>query len=113
MRGRLLKSIEGLVKQADVLGARRVDEAGWLLTMNHLIKVTMKKGVLDIQLMNWPSMGDGDAEYNADRSRFDNRTKSLVVVNTRLLGESTYDPPGLVPSKTAISAKLVLEDPLA
>ena len=35
--GRLLESIEGLVEQADMVRTRRVDEAGWLLTVNHLV----------------------------------------------------------------------------
>ena len=112
MRGRLLKSIEGLVKQADVLGARRVDEARWLLTMNHLIKIAMGESVLDIQLMNWPVMGDGNAEHNADRGRLDDGTEGLVVFNARLLRESMDHPSCLVPGESTVNTKLVFEDPL-
>ena len=45
--GRLLESIEGLVEVADMVRTCRVDEAGWLLTMYHLVKIAMEKGVLD------------------------------------------------------------------
>jgi hypothetical protein len=50
----LLESIEGLVESTDMLRPRRVDEARWLLTIDHLIKIAMEKGVLDVELMNRP-----------------------------------------------------------
>ena len=34
----------------------RVDEARWLLTVDHLVKIAMEEGILDVQLMNRPSM---------------------------------------------------------
>jgi hypothetical protein len=57
-------------------------------------------------------VGDGDAEDDADRGRFDNRTEGLVEVNARLLRKAADYPPSLVPSKAAIGVKLVLENPL-
>jgi hypothetical protein len=46
--GRLLEAVERLVKQADILGMSRVDEARRLLVVNHLVEIAMEKGVLDV-----------------------------------------------------------------
>lgn len=53
---RLLESVEGLLEQPDVLRTHRVDVAGRLLNVNHLVDIAMEEGVLDVQLMNRPSM---------------------------------------------------------
>jgi hypothetical protein len=46
--GCLLEAVERLVKQADILGTSRVDEARRLLVVNHLVEIAMEKGVLDV-----------------------------------------------------------------
>ena len=110
--GRLLKSIEGLVEQADMLRPRGVEEAGRLLTVNHLVEIAMEKGVLDVELVYRPCTRDGDAEDDADGGGLDDRTERLVEVNARLLSEGTNNPARLVASESTIRTKLVLEDPL-
>jgi hypothetical protein len=111
--GRLLQAIKRLVEQADVLGPSGVDEARWLLAVDHLVKIAMQEGVLNVKLMNRPSARDGDAEDDTDRGRFNNQTESLVVVDPGLLREPANHPPSLVPSQITIGAEFMLEDPLA
>lgn len=73
----------------------------------------MKKCILHIQLMNWPSTGCSDAENNPYGGRLNNRAKCLVVVDAMLLRVTTDHPTGLVTSKSAIKVELMLEYPLA
>jgi hypothetical protein len=77
----LLQAIEGLAKKAHVIRSRGIDETCRLLTVNCLIKSTMKKSVLDVELMNRPGAGGGDAEHSPNSRRFDNRTERLIVVD--------------------------------
>ena len=108
----LLEAIEGLVEPTDMLRMIRVDEARWLLAVDHLVKITMEKGVLDVELVYRPCTRDGDAEDDADGGGLDDRTERLVEVNARLLREATNNPARLVASESTIRTKLVLEDPL-
>jgi hypothetical protein len=50
----LLQTIERLVKMAHIVGAARIDEPWWLLTIDLLVKCAMEKGILDIKLVNRP-----------------------------------------------------------
>jgi hypothetical protein len=111
--GRLLKSVEGLLQETDVVGSRQVNEPGWLLTVNHLVQMTVKKRVLHVQLMDRPGTRDGDAEDDPNGGRFDDRAKSLIVVDTVTLREATNYPSGFMTSQRTVRVELVLEDPLA
>jgi hypothetical protein len=46
--GCLLKTIEGLVKTADVVRTVSVNKTRWLLTADLLIESAMEKGILDV-----------------------------------------------------------------
>jgi hypothetical protein len=90
-----------------------VDEARRLLAVDHLIKIAMKKGVLDVQLMNRPSTRGGDAEDDTDRGGLDDGAESLIEINSRLLGETANNLASLVASETTIGSKFMLEDPFS
>jgi hypothetical protein len=109
----LLEAVEGLVEPTDMRRVCGVDKARRLLAVDHLVKIAMKEGILDIQLMNRPSTGDGDAEYDADRGGLDNGAECLIIINTRLLREPTNNPSCLVASKSTVRGELVLEDPFS
>ena len=111
--GRLLEPIQGLLQETDVVGSGWVDEAGRLLTVDRLVQMAVKKGVLHVQLMDRPGARSGDAEDDPDGGRFDNRAERLVVVDAVPLRKTTNDPPGLMASQRAVSTILVLKDPLA
>jgi hypothetical protein len=109
----LLEAVERLVEPTNMLGMIGVDEARWLLAVDHLIKIAMKKGVLDVELMNRPCTRDGDAEDNTDCGGLDDGAECLIEINSQLLREPTNNPSRLVASKAAIRSKLVLEDPFS
>jgi hypothetical protein len=90
-----------------------VNEAGWLLAVDGLVEVAMKKRILHVQLVNRPRAGGNNAKDDANRGWFDKRTEGLVVVNPEVLGEAADHPTRLVSSKGAVGVELVLEDPLA
>jgi hypothetical protein len=90
-----------------------VDEARRLLAVDHLIKIAMKKGVLDVQLMNRPSTRGGDAEDDTDHGGLDDGAESLIEINSRLLGETANNLASLVASETTIGSKFMLEDPFS
>ena len=75
--------------------------------------MTVEEGVLDIELVNWPSMGDGKAEDDVDRGGLDDGDECLIKINARLLREPTNNPSCLVASKSTIGGEFVLEDPLS
>ena len=86
-----------------MVGSGWVDEAGWLLTVDRLVQMAVKKGVLHVQLMDRPGARSGDAEDDPDGGRFDNRAERLVVVDAVPLRKTTNDPPGLMASQGAVS----------
>jgi len=91
----------------------RIDEARWLLAVHSLLKMSVKKRVLHVQLANRPRAGSSDAQNSPNCRRFDNWAERLVVVDAVLLGEAADDSACLVASESAIGVVLVLEDPLA
>jgi len=91
----------------------RIDEARWLLAVDSLLKMSVKKRVLHVQLVNRPRVGSSDAQNSPNCRQFDNSAERLVVVDAVLLGEAADDPACLVASESAIGVVLVLEDPLA
>ena len=100
-------------KKTDMIRCSGVDEAGRLLAVDRLVQMAVKKSVLHVQPMYRPGARSGNAEDDANGSRFDNRTERLVVVDVVLLRKTTNDPPGFMASERAISTIFVLEDPLA
>jgi hypothetical protein len=96
-----------------VLGARRVDEAGGLMTVDNLGELAMEEDVLDIELASLPFKGERDGVDDANRGRFDNQTKHLIEVNALLLRETMKHPACFVAVERAIGLQLVVKDPLA
>jgi hypothetical protein len=72
------------------------------LTVDLLVKISMEKGVLNIELMNGPRSRDGDTEDDADRGCLDDGTEGLIKVYPRLLREATDHPSSLVAGKAAV-----------
>ena len=90
-----------------------VDETWWLLVVDRLVEVAMKKGILHIQLVDRPGAGDGNAENGPNGGLFDHRTEGLVVVNAFSLRKPADHPAGLVTSEGPIGMEFVPENPLA
>jgi hypothetical protein len=92
--------------------SRWIDEARRLLIVDCLLKVTVKEGVLHIQLVNWLGKRSGNAQNNPNSRRFDHRAEGLIVVDAMLLREASGHPSCLMASKSTVGVVLMLEDPL-
>ena len=71
----------------------------------------MKEGVLYIELMNGPVLGESQRQDSANCDGLDNRAECLIIINTRSLCEPPKNPSILVPIQWAICMKLVTIDP--
>jgi hypothetical protein len=91
----------------------RVGEARGLAVEDCLREIAMEEGIFHVELLNGPVTRDSSDEHHANSSRFYNRAKSLVVVDSGVLSETLKDPTGLVAIKGPISTELMREDPLA
>jgi hypothetical protein len=90
----------------------RVDKARRLLAIDSLVKVSMKKCVLHIQLVNGLGSGGDDDEDDSNHLWLDDATKGLIVFDVVALVEATDHPACFVSGKSTISTTL-FEDPLA
>jgi hypothetical protein len=107
----LLKTIEGTTQPTN-RPIRNGVPRRWL-HIDFLTKLTIEEGVLDIQLRNRPLTNRGNSEKGPNSGHVSNRSKSLLVVNTILLLETTRHKASLIALKRAIRAGLDLVDPLA
>ena len=73
----------------------------------------MEKSILHIKLMNGPVLRKSQREYHTDSSRLDNRTESLIIINTGALSKTPEDSASLVAIKRPICAELMPKNPLA
>jgi hypothetical protein len=81
-----------------------------LAAVDSLSEGAMEEGILHIELLNRPVMGDSSDEYCAHGGRFHNRVEGLIVVDSGALSETPKDPASLVAIEGPVSAELVCED---
>lgn len=93
---RLLQAIKRLDEATYMVGSGQVDEARRLLAVDSLRETTVEEGVVDVELVHGPVARNSKREHSPNCSQFDNRTKSLAVVDTGLLGEPANNPTRLV-----------------
>ena len=74
-----------------------INKASRLTAVDNLSEGSMKKGILDIQLMNRPRMREGQSEDCTNGSRCHDGIERLIVVNARVLGKPPENPTDLVP----------------
>jgi len=109
----LLQAIKRLLQKANMIMKGWINKTWRLLAVDCLIKMTMKKSILDIQLMNRPMTRGCNTQNCPDCSWFNNRTESLIIVNAMLLRKSPNHPTSFVTSKRTIRMILMLENPLS
>jgi hypothetical protein len=109
--GSLLKTIEGTTQPAD--HSSRNGVAWRRLHIDFLTKLTIKKGVLDIQLRDRPLTDRGNSEKGPNSGHMSNWSKCLLIVNAILLLKATSHKASLVALKRAIGASFDLVYPLA
>ena len=81
----------------------RINIARGLLHKDLLFKKSMKKGIGNVKLPEGPFETDSNGENESDSGWFDNRTKGLSVVNTRLLVKTFGNQACLIPSNRTIT----------
>jgi len=96
-----------------MVGMLGVDEAGGLLTVDLLGKMTVQERIGHIQLVDGPSARDCQLEHRANRARFDNRGEGVGEVHARALPKAADDPTRFVALECAIRSCLELEHPLS
>jgi hypothetical protein len=67
----LLETIEKSLQETHVVRVSRVNKARRLLIVDGLLQVSVKKGVLHIQLVDRPAPGSSNAEDDTDHRRLD------------------------------------------
>jgi hypothetical protein len=95
------------------VGVSWIGETHGLAVVDSLSEGAMEEGILHIELLNQPVMGDSSGEHRAHGGRFHNRVESLVVVDSGALSETPKDPASLVAIEGPVNAELVHEDPFA
>jgi hypothetical protein len=73
----------------------------------------VQEGVLNVEVVNWPGVSEGQREHRADGGRLHNWAEGLVVVDFGALSEAPKNPASLVSSHVTIGPPLVRPDPLA
>ena len=88
-------------------------KAGRLIHINELMKITMEKGVGDVQLMNMAVFADGKCQEEANSSGLYDRTKSFMIINAFLLMKSFSNKAGFVPGRYTGRGRLEFINPFA
>jgi hypothetical protein len=109
---RLLQAVEGLVEPAHQLRVHRINEADGLRAVDRLGECAVEEGVLDVELVHGPTLGDSQNQHSSDGGRLDDWAEGLIIVHPRAPSEPPEDPMNLVPVQKAIRLELVLEYPL-
>lgn len=108
----LLEVVEGLVKEAYMVGVVGVDEPGRLLAVDVLGEVTMQEGIVHVHLMNWPLACRCDRQNGVNCGCLDHRRERLLKINSRPLREPADHPPCFVAFQAPAGFEFVMEEPL-
>lgn len=65
----LFEAINGIVELANMIRVTRILEPGWLPHIHRIGQVAMKKGVVDIKLVERPVMNNSNSQDNSDGCR--------------------------------------------
>jgi hypothetical protein len=111
--GSLFEAIECLVKFANMVRKRRMNKAGRLSYVHIFKESSMQEGILNINLEDWPSRGDGKGENTVNGGGLNYGAVSFIKVNTGLLVETFGDKVSFVTINGAVSFVVEVEDPFA
>jgi hypothetical protein len=85
-----------------MIRTRGINEPGWLLAVDCLSKSPVKKGILDVQLMNRTRTRQSQCEHHKNSSGLYDGAESFLIVDAGTLSETTENPSGLVAIKRAV-----------
>jgi hypothetical protein len=109
----LLKAVESLHQATEMSRPVWISKARRLAHINLLIKDTMQKSVLHIQLAKRPTTRNSQREEHTDGSRFHNWAEGVLIIKTIALLETLGNQARLVPLNGSISMPLDFENPFA
>jgi hypothetical protein len=107
--GAYFSPYKDFVEAGDQIWLSGIGEPHRLTAVDGLTESVVEEDVLHVKLLNRPVESSSHGEYCADSGRFNNRAKSLVVVNARALCEPQEDPMSLVATESPIGEELVCE----
>jgi hypothetical protein len=87
---------------------RGVNEASRLRAIYSLRECAVEEGVLDVELVHGPTLGDSQSQHNPDGGRLDDGAEGLIVVHPEALSEPPEDPTSLVPSALSLCLRIHL-----
>jgi hypothetical protein len=90
-----------------------INEANGLATVDSLRQSAMEEGILVVELMDCPVLGEGEGEDGADGGELDDGAEGLIIVHSGVLGEAPNDLVGLVAVEGVVRSQLVAKEPLA
>jgi hypothetical protein len=95
-----------------VIRTGHINKTRWLLAINHFLKVSMEKGILDVMLSDRLGARDGDLKNKSDGGGLDARAERLIIVDARALRVAPDNPASLPTSKSVIRVEFVAKNPL-
>jgi hypothetical protein len=95
------------------VGVSWIGKTRGLAAVDSLSEGAMEEGILHIELMNQPVIGDNSGERRAHGGRFHNQAESLIVVDSEALSETPNDPASLVAIEGPVSAELCVKTHLS
>jgi hypothetical protein len=102
----LLKAIKGATKVTNHALRDRI--LRWWMHVNILTQLTIKKDILHIKLRDGPSPNRSHDKKSVNSSHMSNKSKSLIIISTKLLLKTTSNKTGLISLKRTIRASLNL-----
>ena len=85
----------------------------WSLHIDFFSEIPMKKGVLNVHLVEIPTTNRGNSKKTSKSGELGHRSKSFSIVNTFALGEAFGNKAKFVTFNNAIRIILDLVDPSA
>jgi hypothetical protein len=109
----LLETIQGLHEATQMIRTIWISKSRRLTHIYLLIKNTMEESILNIQLTKRPTAGDNHRKQDANGGWLDNRTETILIVNTITLFEPLSHQTSFVTINSAIGLPFDLIHPFA
>jgi len=76
----LVQTVNGLFEMTNIVGLLRMNKTMWLLHINFLSQMIMKKDILNILLMKRPIKGNDKRKNKVDSGGINNGIESLMII---------------------------------
>jgi len=107
----LFQTLQRFMKTTHMRWECKVNKTKWLCHAHLLLKNVIQERIMEIQLMNRPTIKDSDSEYKSNRCWLNHQTKRLQIMNLLLLSKTSCDQPCFISFNTTISVPLNLINP--